>query len=252
MMLKGEIHVSFNNIATTEELKKIIPNCTKCPRLVQWCQDIKNREKVKDYNYWCKPVPPFGDSNAQLAIIGLAPGAEGANRTGRVFTGDEAGILLYKSLYMNGYSNREKSIDRNDNLKLINCYVTNAVKCVPPKNTPKSFEIINCRTFLKKELQLLKNLRIILCIGGTAFKQYIALMKAEGVLEQCGYRLKDLNFGHGKVFDKFSLVNRPTVVTSFHTSGYNVKTGKISQQKFNDIIDIVNHEIKKINSIDVP
>ena len=159
------------------------PNCKKCPRLVHFLANIK-----KQYpDYFCRPVPSFGEHNGKLLIVGLAPGMHGANRTGRPFTGDYAGVLLYETLYKYGFSSKKISEGKNDGLKLINCAITNAVKCLPPNNKPIANEINQCNYYLMNELLDLPPHSAILALGGVAHK---AIIKAMG-LQQSKYK-----FGH--------------------------------------------------------
>jgi len=158
-------------------------NCRQCPRLAGFLDEVK----AKHPSYFCKPVPAFGDANAKLVIVGLAPGMHGANQTGRPFTGDYAGVLLYETLYKYGLATSPVSVSADDDLKLINCRISNAVKCLPPDNKPLPAEISTCNQFIAAELKQLKPGSVILALGNVA---HAAVLKAFGL------KLKDYKFGH--------------------------------------------------------
>src|SRR6266571_1777482 len=150
-----------------KSLQRETIRCSRCARLVTWRGRI-SREKVarfRDWDYWGKPVPGFGDSDARLLIIGLAPGAHGANRTGRMFTGDRSGEFLYRALYEAGFANRPMSRSRDDGLRLKNCYITASLRCAPPRNMPRPEELRNCRPYLLRELELISRVRAVLALG---------------------------------------------------------------------------------------
>lgn len=164
-----------------DNLNISIINCKKCKRLVTFRQKVAN-EKRKQYlteNYWGKPITGFGDINAKILIVGLAPAAHGANRTGRVFTGDKSSDFLYKCLYKADISNKEKSEHKDDNLILKNAYITLALKCLPPKDKPTSNELKNCFNFFKNEIKLLENLKVIIALGRIAFDSCVNLFKLD-------------------------------------------------------------------------
>jgi len=203
-----------------------IAACTKCPRLVDYCATFRGIENPKfpGFDYWAKPVPGFGDPNARLLIIGLAPGAQGANRTGRPFTGDGAGEVLYKALHKHGFANRDTVIDRNDGLVLDGVYITNAVKCVPPQNKPIGSEKQNCLPWLTQELPLLKHVDVVLAMGKDAFDSYLRLLKLQGKID----KLNAYRFGHEAtyVFD-----SAPTqLIATYHFSRYNINTGVLNEK----------------------
>ncbi|HMK14372.1 MAG TPA: uracil-DNA glycosylase, partial [Burkholderiales bacterium] len=179
--------------------------CKDCPRLVRYLKQVKC-----DYpDYYARPVPPFGDTSAKLFIVGLAPGMHGANRTGRPFTGDNAGILLYQTLYRFGFTNKPRSINQNDGLRLIGCRITNAVKCVPPRNKPEQIEISNCNKYLSNEIKVLRKDCVILALGNIAHKAVLAAL---------GLTAKDFLFAHGA---SHVLPNGLTLYDSYHCSRYN-------------------------------
>lgn len=171
-----------------------------------------------DWDYWGKPVPGFGDPQASLLIIGLAPAAHGANRTGRMFTGDSSGQWLVKALYETGLANQPYTVSKDDGLKLKSVYVTAVVRCAPPKNRPTSEEIDNCSEYLSEELRILKKVKVVLTLGRIAFESYLKLVN--------GWEMHRLRFGHGKVY---RLSHRsPTLVASYHPSRQNTQTGRLT------------------------
>lgn len=202
-----------------------IASCEKCPRLVSYCASFRGVENPKfpGFDYWARPVPGFGDPRARLLIIGLAPGAQGANRTGRPFTGDGAGEVLYRALYKHGFSNRETVFDRNDGLILEGVYITNAVKCVPPQNRPIGIEKQNCLPWLAKELPNLKNVKMVLAMGKDAFDSYLRLLKTQNKIE----KLNAYRFAHNAVYTFQSAPSQ--LVATYHFSRYNINTGVLTE-----------------------
>lgn len=196
------------------------PDCRRCSRLDTFLKDV--RKRFPDYH--AAPVAPFGVARPELLVVGLAPGLHGANATGRPFTGDHAGILLYESLYRLGFSNRPVSRSRDDGLKLKNCRITNAVKCVPPANKPTGAEINTCSGFLRTELEGLPAHTVILALGRIAHN---AVLKALD-LKQSAY-----GFGHGR---QHALDNGHWLVDSYHCSRYNTQTGRLTEQMFIDVL----------------
>jgi uracil-DNA glycosylase family 4 len=190
-------------------------DCRECPRLAQFLDDVSDRYP----DYYCKPVPPFGDWQARFLIVGLAPGMHGANRTGRPFTGDHAGILLYQMLHEFGFSSHAESISVDDDVRLVNCRITNAVKCLPPDNKPVGAEINACNTFLANELQTLTPGSVVLALGGIAHR---------AILKALGRRQADFKFGHDALHDlgEFMLLD------SYHCSRYNTNTGRLTNEMF--------------------
>lgn len=199
------------------------PDCKNCQRLDQFLIDVK----CKFPAYHARPVAPFGDSNPGLLIVGLAPGMHGANATGRPFTGDYAGILLYEALYEFGYSNQPESSHLDDGLILKNCRITNAVKCLPPQNKPSGEEINRCNKFLAAELKELPHHSIILALGQIAH---------QAVLKAYGLKASAARFGHNQVH------NLPTgrqLVNSYHCSRYNVQTKRLTKAMFSDVFQTI-------------
>lgn len=200
-------------------------NCHKCQRLVNFLNEVK----VNYPNYHARPVPDFGDISPKLLIIGLAPGMHGANRTGRPFTGDFAGVLLYQTLFKYGFSNHEESISMNDGLELIGCRITNAVKCLPPGNKPESNEIKNCNGYLSGEIaSFLAGRGVALLALGTVAHR--------AVLMALGLRLKDYPFGHGLIHQ---LPNNLTLYDSYHCSRYNTQTKRLTTDMFEQVFKII-------------
>ncbi|HSG96733.1 MAG TPA: uracil-DNA glycosylase [Woeseiaceae bacterium] len=192
--------------------------CRNCPRLSSFLDDVNARYP----DYYCRPVPPFGDQEARLLIVGLAPGMHGANRTGRPFTGDHAGILLYQMLHRYGFASKPHSESADDGLELIGCRITNAVKCLPPDNKPVGAEINTCNTYLAEELRTLPASSVVLALGGIAHR---AVVKAMGL------RQVQFTFGHLAVHDlvEFDLLD------SYHCSRYNTNTGRLTEAMFDAI-----------------
>jgi uracil-DNA glycosylase family 4 len=181
-------------------------------------------------DYHNASVNGFGDPQARLCLVGLAPGAHGANRTGRPFTGDGAGDFMYPLLYRCGLSSRRQAVSTDDGLELRDLYITNAVKCLPPENRPNTAEFATCRPYLEKELQLLPNLRVIIALGHGAHRSLLRLFQAQGLVK----RLSDAPFGHGS---SFRLASGRWLLGCYHTSRYNVQTGRIDEQKFLTLIE---------------
>ncbi len=159
-------------------LQERVVACTRCPRLIPYCRKIseEKRRAYRDWDYWAKPVPSFGDPEAEVLILGLAPAAHGANRTGRMFTGDGSGDFLYRALYEAGFASQPTSVRRDDGLELENCYITAALRCAPPKNKPRPEELRNCQPYLETELRLLKRVRAVLVLGRVAFDTYLRVV----------------------------------------------------------------------------
>lgn len=213
-----------------DELNETIIHCERCPRLVRWrAQAAKKppRRYLGD-GYWAKPLPGFGDPGARLLIVGLAPAAHGGNRTGRIFTGDRSGDWLYGALYGAGFCNQPNSNDRDDGLKLKDCYITAAVRCAPPDNKPTRIEFERCRPYLVQELKLLKNVRVVMALGKIAFDSFLAAHQRNGgVIPKPRPR-----FGHG---ESIVLPDGSTLICSYHPSQQNTFTGKLTRAMFHDV-----------------
>ena len=193
-------------------------SCRACPRLADFLDDVQGRYP----DYYCGPVPPFGAADARFLIVGLAPGMHGANRTGRPFTGDHAGILLYQMLHKYGFGSRDHSESASDNLELVDCRITNAVKCLPPDNKPVGAEINTCNEFLANELRLLRKDSVVMALGGIAHR---AIIKAMGL------RQADYKFGHAALHE----IGDFRVLDSYHCSRYNTNTGRLTEAMFDAI-----------------
>ena len=194
--------------------------CRDCPRLVKFLENVK-----REYpDYYCKPVPPFGAYPAKLLIVGLAPGKHGANATGRAFTGDFAGVLLYETLFATGFSTRPVSESAADGLELIDCRISNAVKCLPPDNKPVGAEINNCNKYLVGELEAAAPGTVILALGGIAHR---AIIKA------FGHAQKDFKFAHAA---EHRLADSLLLIDSYHCSRYNTQTRRLTTEMFRDVL----------------
>jgi uracil-DNA glycosylase family 4 len=191
-------------------------NCRQCPRLADFLDNV--RQKHPDYH--CRPVPPFGDRDARLLIVGLAPGMHGANRSGRPFTGDHAGLLLYETLHEFGFSSAPESIAADDGLELPDARITNAVKCLPPDNKPVGAEINTCNPFLAAELDSLPANAVVIALGGIAHR---------AVIKAIGGRQADFRFAHAA---EHPLGDRFTLLDSYHCSRYNTNTGRLTPEMF--------------------
>ncbi len=201
-------------------------NCPLCPRLLEFREECRAQYPDK-FN---APVPSFGPENAQLLIVGLAPGLRGANFTGRPFTGDYAGDLLYGTLLKFGLAKGEFLARPDDGLQLVNARITNAVRCLPPENKPIGAEINNCRPYLESEIENLKNLKVIMCLG---------LVSHNSVIKALGEKLSAYKFTHGGVHD----VAGYKVIDSYHCSRYNTNTGRLTTEMFEDVFDVIKQQL---------
>jgi len=207
-----------------EKLNSEIIVCHKCPRLVAWREEVARvkRRAYKDQEYWGKPVPGFGDPNARVLIVGLAPGAHGSNRTGRAFTGDASGGFLYPALYRAGFADQPTAVSRSDGLTLKDLYIAAAARCVPPDNKPTLEELNNCQPYLEREIQILKP-KVIVCLGRIAF---------ERILRMCSVRNPSFKFAHGATYQ---LMTGHWLLCSYHPSQQNTLTAKLTVKMFDDI-----------------
>lgn len=202
--------------------------CHLCPRLSRFLKET--REKFPDYH--ARPVPPFGVTNPKLLIVGLAPGMHGANASGRPFTGDHAGIILYEMLYKHGFSNKAISTDLQDGLKLKQCRITNAVKCLPPDNKPIGEEINTCNRYLVEELKTIDKKAVILSLG---------LVSHKAVIKALGLKQSDYLFMHGKTHE---LDDGRTIIDSYHCSRYNTNTKRLTEEMFSEIFIQIKAQLK--------
>jgi len=219
------------------ELNKKIIACRKCPRLVKW-REKTAREKTKrffDWAYWGKPVTGFGDIAGRLWIVGLAPAAHGANRTGRMFTGDRSGDFLYRALFKVGFASQPHSANKDDGLSLNNCFVSAFIRCAPPANKPTRHEFSNCQPYLETEFQLLNNKQIILCLGQLAYSKVLKMLERNG---HDNFKPRP-RFKHGL---ELGINSRLQLIASYHPSQQNTFTGKLTE----DMFDGVFQRIRKI------
>jgi len=212
-------------------VREQVVDCRRCPRLVQYREQVARdkRREFLEWNYWGRPVPGFGDPDASLLIVGLAPAAHGGNRTGRVFTGDRSGDFLYKCLYKTGFANQPVSKSIDDGLKLNGAYVTAAVKCAPPDNKPSPVETSNCSSYLAAEIDALARLTTILCLGQFAFNAVMKTIRNKYKITQ-----KTLGFAHGRILRLGERV--PLIVCSYHPSPRNTQTGKLTERMFLSVL----------------
>jgi uracil-DNA glycosylase len=217
-----------------EKLSQQIISCHKCPRLVEWREDVA-RVKRKAYineEYWGKPVPGFGDENAQVLVVGLAPGAHGSNRTGRQFTGDASGGFLFPALYKAGFASQAEAWSRSDGLHLKNMYITASGRCAPPDNKPTLEELNNCQPYLEKELEII-NPKVIVCLGRIAF---------ERILKIYGVKNSSYKFSHGATYQ---LPTDNWILCSYHPSQQNTSTKKLTMKMFDAIWEKAQELVKR-------
>lgn len=214
-------------------LNRQIVACEKCPRLVIYRAQVGRikRRAYRDWDYWAKPVPGFGDPAARLLLIGLAPGAHGANRTGRIFTGDSSGDFLYQVLFATGFASQPTSTSRDDGLKLMDAYITAAVRCAPPDNKPTVEEIRTCRPYLERELELLKNIQVVVALGRLAFDVYLGILREQGKIA----RRSGFAFAHN--VEHRTGDHQPILISSYHPSQQNTSTGKLTAPMFRAVFE---------------
>jgi len=239
-----------------KSLQEVVVQCRKCPRLVVYLQEVAQHKpkRFREWDYWAKPLPSFGDPRARLLIAGLAPAAHGGNRTGRMFTGDRSGEWLFGALYEFGFANLPNSERRGDGFALTDCYITATIRCAPLQNKPLPEEIENCRPYFLQELDLLRNVKVILTLGQIAFTQTLKSLRL------MGYEVPRLSFGHGKVYEvsvsealrtpnsvratgRSPLLRTVTLVTTYHPSQQNTQTGKLTRPMFHQIFGLVKERI---------
>ncbi len=218
------------SVKNIHQLNKEIIHCEKCPRLVRWREQVAENppRRYQGMTYWAKPLPGFGDPKPRLLIVGLAPAANGANRTGRMFTGDRSGDWLYGALYAFGFSNRPTSTHSDDGLKLKRCYITAAVRCAPPANKPAKEEFENCRPYLVQELKIFSSVRVVVALGKIAFDSFLKAYQENGGsvpkprprFQHCGSVRLETNL---------------TLLASYHPSQQNTFTGKLTRKMFHAV-----------------
>ena len=210
-------------------LEDRIIECRLCPRLVSWREEVARtkRRAYQDWEYWGKPVPAFGDPQARLLIVGLAPGAHGGNRTGRMFTGDGSGDFLYRALFKAGFANQPSTMRRDDGLVLKDLFISAVCRCVPPANKPTPDEIARCLPYLGQEIDLLQHLQGIIALGRIAFDNTLDLFRARG------NSIPHLDFAHGVHYQLG--VDSPWILASYHPSRQNTQTGRLTEVMFDEI-----------------
>jgi uracil-DNA glycosylase family 4 len=221
------------------KLQKEIERCPRCPRLRKYCAEIaaaKKRE-FKEWSYWGKPVTGFGDPRARLWILGLAPAAHGANRTGRMFTGDSSGKWLYRALYQTGFASQETSESRTDGLRLRDAYISSSARCAPPDNKPLPEELKNCASYLDREFALLGRVTIFLALGNIGYQAILNLLARQGL----AFPRPRPEFGHNRVYP----IGPYQILTSYHPSRQNTQTGKLTEGMWLDIFERARTMLKK-------
>lgn len=226
-----------SSVLSLQTLQNEIVECSRCPRLREHCLHISavKRRAYMDWEYFGKPVPAFGDPRARVLILGLAPAAHGANRTGRMFTGDRSGDWLYRALHATGFASQPTSIKHGDGQTLRGIYITAAAHCAPPDNKPTPEELHNCRPYLERELDLLPDLRVVVALGRIAFDTYLDVLKARGVIASRAA----FAFGHNRVFE--TAPGQPRLLASYHPSQQNTSTGKLTERM---LLDVFRHARK--------
>jgi uracil-DNA glycosylase len=216
-------------MVSLERLNDSIVRCRRCPRLVRWREAVAKKPPLRyqGQSYWARPLPGFGDPEARVFIVGLAPAAHGGNRTGRIFTGDRSGDWLYTTLYKFGFSSLPGSLHRDDGLKLTDCYISAAARCAPPDNKPLPAEFDRCRPYLVGELRLLSRVRVVVALGKIAFDEFLkAYAENGGVIPRPRPR-----FGHGSS----ARLDGLTLLGSYHPSQQNTFTGKLTRPMFESV-----------------
>jgi uracil-DNA glycosylase family 4 len=242
-------HMKLNR--EIERLQRVVIRCQKCPRLVAYLKEVSNHKprRYRDWDYWSKPLPSFGDPDARVLIIGLAPAAQGGNRTGRMFTGDRSGEWLFNALYQFGFANQPNSLRGDDDFKLDDCYITATIRCAPPKNKPLPEEIENCRPYILEEVDLLKNIKVLVPLGQIAFTQTLKSLRLKG------YDVPPLSFGHGRGYSIAAPIGnglKPfppktraiTLITTYHPSQQNTQTGKLTRPMFHKVFKMIRKKLE--------
>lgn len=231
-------------MATELQLRLVeqeIVTCERCPRLREYCRKVAEvkRRAFRDWEYWGRPVPAFGDPHAQVLVLGLAPAAHGGNRTGRVFTGDRSGDFLYRALYQTGFASQPESVSRDDGMRLTNVWITAAVRCAPPDNKPLPEEFRNCRRYLEREMDLLVDLRVVVALGKLAFDTYLAILRDRGIIRSRAA----FHFGHNVA--QRTAPGQPVLVGSYHPSQQNTSTGKLTEKMLRDVFVRVKRHLRE-------
>ena len=213
-----------------EILQQEIIQCRRCPRLCAYTAEIAQlkRRAYRDQIYWGRPVPSFGDPHARVLILGLAPGAHGSNRTGRMFTGDRSGDILYRVLHKTGFASQPVAVSREDGMELHDLYITAAAHCAPPGNRPAPEELRNCRPYFERELELLTELKVVVALGKIAFDVYLDVLKSRGAIPSRA----PFVFGHNL---EYRMPGLPVLISSYHPSQQNTSTGKLTEKMLTDV-----------------
>jgi uracil-DNA glycosylase family 4 len=219
-------------LTSIEAINAELIACRRCPRLVRWRERVadERRASYADEEYWGRPVPGFGDPEARLLVVGLAPAAHGANRTGRMFTGDRSGDWLFRALYRAGFANRPEATSVDDGLALTDAYVTSSVHCAPPENRPTAQEQHECSAWLERELDAFADLRVIVALGGIGFDRLLRI----GRSRSWTIPVPKPRFGHGR---ELGVTDRITLIASYHPSQQNTFTGRLTEQMLDDVFD---------------
>ena len=226
---------------TLSILQDEIVACQRCTRLREHCREVAalKRRAFRDCEYWGKPVPSFGDSEARLLLIGLAPGAHGANRTGRVFTGDSSGDFLFEALFETGFASQAAATGPEDGLTLKDCYIASAVRCAPPGNRPLPGEFASCRDYLEREIPLLRQLRTVLVLGQLALDSYTEVLRSQGI----ALRKRDYPFAHGA---RYRLPGTAiALICSYHPSRQNTQTGRLTKSMMINVLQLAKRSISE-------
>jgi uracil-DNA glycosylase len=222
-------------------LQQEIAGCDRCPRLREHCATVAavKRRAYRDEEYWGRPVPAFGDARARVLILGLAPGAHGSNRTGRMFTGDASGVILYRALHQAGFASQAESVSREDGMVLTDAFITASARCAPPGNKPTPDELRNCKPYLERELELLTDVKVVVALGKIAFDTYLDILKGRGSIKSRAAFV----FGHNR---EHRIEGQPMLISSYHPSQQNTSTGKLTEKMLVDVFKrarkIISHE----------
>lgn len=221
-------------------LQQQVIECTRCPRLVAYRARVaaEKRRAYRDQEYWGRPVPSFGDPAARLLILGLAPGAHGANRTGRMFTGDRSGDFLFRALHSAGFASHPQSISRADGLRLTDAYITASIRCAPPGNKPLPEEIRHCRPYLERELELLRDVQVVVALGRLAFDDYLTILRKQGLIASRSAFV----FAHGA--EHVTGPGLPLLISSYHPSQQNTSTGRLTLEMLEQIFQLARRRLQ--------
>jgi uracil-DNA glycosylase family 4 len=212
-------------------IQQEIVACELCPRLRDYCREIGvvKRRAYRDQEYWARPVPGFGDPKARLLIVGLAPGAHGANRTGRMFTGDKSGEWLYRALHETGFASQAESISMDDGLVLNGAYIAASGRCAPPDNKPARQELARCRPYLEREIAALRDVRVVVALGGIAFDTYLSILRDQEKIE----RISAFKFAHSAEYRP--IAGGPMLLACYHPSQQNTSTGRLTREMLKEV-----------------